>query len=215
MQQVKWCAIIIPAEVAIKSCWRKFKEESMKTLEWKNEDKRDKDWPKGEWDNEPDKIQWVDPTTNLPCLMVRNHSGAWCGYVGVAEGHPAFGVHYDRVNVEVHGGLTFSDTCLTAEHLVGKELRKGVKLMSLKEAQAYVEANSICHVVEEGENDNVWWLGFDCAHYMDIAPGMLKYNIGTGHLGEQYRNRDYVKAEVECLATQLANNPTIEPESEY
>lgn len=50
--------------------------------------------PAGEWDNEPDKIQWVDSETDLDCLMVRNHFGNWCGYVGLAEGHPLYGLEY-------------------------------------------------------------------------------------------------------------------------
>ena len=48
--------------------------------------------PPGPWDNEPDKIQWVDETTGLDCLMVRNWWGSWCGYVGVPEGHPLYEV---------------------------------------------------------------------------------------------------------------------------
>lgn len=32
---------------------------------------------------------------------------ALCGYVGVTEGHPAFRKHYDQVDVDVHGGLTY------------------------------------------------------------------------------------------------------------
>lgn len=31
------------------------------------------------------------------------------GYVGVKRGHPLYGKHYTDVNVQVHGGLTFSD----------------------------------------------------------------------------------------------------------
>jgi hypothetical protein len=57
-----------------------------------------KEVPAGEWDNEPDKIQWLDEDTGLDCLMVRNHFGSWCGYVGVTEGHPLFGVGYDTEN---------------------------------------------------------------------------------------------------------------------
>lgn len=33
------------------------------------------------------------------------------GYVGVPEGHPAYGKHYDEMydKIDVHGGLTFSE----------------------------------------------------------------------------------------------------------
>jgi hypothetical protein len=49
-------------------------------------------WPRGEWDDEPDKMQWQDEATGLPCLIVRGPVGALCGYVGVPEGHPCFGL---------------------------------------------------------------------------------------------------------------------------
>lgn len=104
----------------------------MKTIEYHTTDKLE--WGNGPWDDEPDKVQWLDETTGKPCLAVRNHMGAWCGYVGVTFGHPAFGRHYDDVlptaswmryflarflarffkrdsYVEVHGGLTFADIC--------------------------------------------------------------------------------------------------------
>lgn len=40
-------------------------------------------WARGVWDSEPDKIQWQDAETGLPCLIVRGPVGALCGYVGV------------------------------------------------------------------------------------------------------------------------------------
>lgn len=78
-------------------------------------------WPRGSWDNEPDKKQWQDEATGMPCLIVRGPSGALCGYVGVVEGHPLFGKGYDDVRIpttddesdypDVHGGLTFANFC--------------------------------------------------------------------------------------------------------
>jgi hypothetical protein len=86
------------------------------------------EWGRGEWNNEPDKVQYVDVATNLDCLILRGPVGALCGYVGVPETHPLFGTNYsgcaadpkceesycehspDRY-LRVHGGLTFSDAC--------------------------------------------------------------------------------------------------------
>lgn len=67
----------------------------MKTLEYRTIDKSP--WGAGPWDIEPDKMQWRDEATGLPCLIVRNHGGAWCGYVGVADGHPLYRVGYSDV----------------------------------------------------------------------------------------------------------------------
>lgn len=135
-------------------------------------------WPKGEWSGEPDKMQWQDAETGLPCLIVRNRGGALCGYVGVSQGHPYFERGYDDCNVDAHGGLTFADFC-----------------------QPYGENNEqgICHVVDEGENERVWWLGFDCAHLGDVTPA---YDYSHGW-ESSYKGVEYVRGEVRQLAAQL------------
>lgn len=148
-------------------------------------------WGEGEWLLEPDKVQWMDESTKLPCLAVRHPSGHWCGYVGVAEGHPYFGKYwgdcfsndgedYERDYLHVHGGLTYSDFCVEDE-----------------------KEHGICHLVEHGQNDRVWWLGFDCAHSGDLTP---KYGSHRGFSErEQYRTLQYVKSECSKLAKQLTN----------
>lgn len=40
--------------------------------------------------------------------IVHNQMGYLCGYVKVEQGHPWHGKHYDEVDVDVHGGLTFA-----------------------------------------------------------------------------------------------------------
>lgn len=42
---------------------------TMKTIEYRTDDKSG--WQPGPWMNEPDKKQWQDPETGLPCLIVR------------------------------------------------------------------------------------------------------------------------------------------------
>lgn len=135
------------------------------------------EWTRGEWDDEPDKVQFQDHETGLPCLIVRGNSGALCGYVGVTQDHPFYGRDYDDVPVNVHWGLTFSDRCQHREDHTG-----------------------ICHIPCEGEPDNVWWLGFDCAHSGDFCPS---YSDMYGFPGDVYRNIEFVKSEVECLARQI------------
>ena len=107
-------------------------------------------WGPGPWRDEPDKEQFADGATGLPCLVKRNRPGSLCGYVGVSEGHPWFGKDYSEVEADAHGGLTFADFCQEGD-----------------------EAHTICHIPGPGEPDRVWWLGFDCAHYMDLSPGMI------------------------------------------
>ena len=60
------------------------------------------------------------------------------GYVIIPKGHPLHGKHYDDIDVEVHGGLTFSES---AKELDWPEIT---------------------------ENDKEGWVvGFDTAHYSD------------------------------------------------
>jgi hypothetical protein len=171
----------------------------MKTQEWKFEDTRrfwlpDARDRSGPWDDEPDKRQWTSESrwngeTGIPCLIVRNHFGALCGYVGLPKGHPWYGVEYEDVEVRMthdaltedvefpHGGLTFSGKCSTNDPERG-----------------------VCHVVESGEPDDVWWLGFDCAHAFDTVPGLNHVDYGDS----EYRNFDYVRVECEKLAALAA-----------
>lgn len=144
----------------------------MKT--WTTVDKSS--WPKrGPWDTEPDKAQWIGEA-GLDCLIVRNHGGALCGYVGVPPSHPLFEKSYNDAAVSVHGGLTFADRC----------------------ADTTDESQHICHIPQEAMHAEVWWFGFDCSHYDDLSPS---YNFGLSD--QTYKSFDYVKREVEQLAQQL------------
>lgn len=164
--------------------------------EWTHADVDKAAWGPGPWLDEPDKVQFVDEATGLDCLLHRNPTGAWCGYVGVAEGHPFFGRGYSEcalpepcasagdwcehtayARTEVHGGLTYSGFCQDTDD----------------------ESKGICHVPEPGRPHRVWWLGFDCAHAWDLIPG---YQFRPGP--DVYRDRTYVENEVRGLARQLA-----------
>lgn len=193
----------------------------MQTIEYRHADKST--WGRGPWLTEPDKKQWQDQATGVPCLAVRNHSGAWCGYVGVPPGHPAHGKDYDSVDVEVHGGLTFADKCADASPdswaRLQKRLRdavsearqypKGDAAQLIQRCTAagqdydtfveYVRAHHICHLPEPGEPDDVWWFGFDCAHFGDCSPAYDNL-LRDG----EYRTLEYVEHEVGALARQLA-----------
>jgi hypothetical protein len=151
-------------------------------------------WGPGPWQDEPDKRQWRDGATGLPCLIVRGPSGALCGYVGVSKTHPAHGLDYSFWNydadarpltpiqtaingLEVHGGLTYADGCQHGDD----------------------PARGICHIPAPGEPDDVWWFGFDCAHHGDASPA----NRRVAFEWEVYRDLAYVTSEVAGLAKQL------------
>ena len=143
-------------------------------------------WGQGPWSEEPDKEQYADEATGLPCLIKRNTFGALCGYVGVSEGHPWFGKSYGDIDAEVHGGLTYGDFCQEGDD----------------------EARTICHVPGPGEPDRVFWLGFDCGHAWDVSPGMdARYREFIHDADTTYKTVAYVKAECARLAQQAAAVP--------
>jgi hypothetical protein len=181
---------------------------------WTFEDRSD--WPDFDlgWGNEPDKAEWRDEATGLPCIARRGSSGAWCGYVGVAPTHPLHSIAYGECpddcakyqekgycdhcpesSLCVHGGITFSNPCRPNE-----------------------DGHGICHVPEEGEDDDVWWFGFDCAHAGDFSPAY--YNIlrdtsvrmgpanasllEEARRGDTYRTLAYAQEQCAHLAAQLA-----------
>lgn len=135
-------------------------------------------WPAGPWDSESDREDFVH--AGLSCFVQRNRMGAWYGYVGVPKDHPFYGKDYDDVEPypDVHGGLTYADRC--NEHL--------------------------CHIPQEGMPSDVWWLGFDTAHFMDmdIVPGMLQFDEVRSLLPGTYKDLAYVTVETQRLAEQLA-----------
>lgn len=158
-------------------------------------------WGEGPWLTEPDKIHWIDEATGLDCLMHRNSGGAWCGYVGVVEGHPHFGIGYSGCSlpvkceesfcdhaidcaIDVHGGLTYADFC------------------QVNPDDEDRPESGICHVAFDGRPERVWWLGFDCAHSWDVSPAYdFALDIGAGT--RSYRNRAYVEGQCRHLAAQL------------
>ena len=147
-------------------------------------------WGSGPWDDEPDKVVWVDETTGLDAIAVRGPIGNWCGYVGVGPGHPWYEMGYTECFqivpcgdffcehapeslVSAHGGLTFADRC-----------DKGGDPRS-----------SICHL---GDEDR-WWFGFDTAHAWDLSPTI---DIPVFE-DSAYRTLNYVVDEVTSLAEQI------------
>ena len=181
----------------------------MTKTEYRHDDVDKAAWGEGPWVDEPDKVVWVDEVTGLDCMIHRNQAGALCGYVGVGPDHPWHGKSYSEVEatgqVDVHGTLTYSDKC----------------------NEKATEANGICHVPAPGREHNIWWLGFDCAHQMDVIPGYEEFKtkhpvnaaihdiagMFSGLLGHPsevgdwtmptYKTIEWVTHEVEALASQI------------
>lgn len=216
----------------------------MKVMEESLVDKSE--WGPGPWQDEPDKRQWQDEATGLPCLIVRGPVGALCGYVGVPPDHPAYGLSYDGMPAKEHRAYhtamreqmraTFKENG-AEKHEVVREAIMGlperpepvpgagerIAGMDIHGGLTYAAGckGDICHISEEGEPDNVWWFGFDCAHAFDLCPEMevhrkqiahlmprhspeMEAAMDAHHMRDVYRDVPYVMAECASLAKQLA-----------
>lgn len=128
-----------------------------------------------EWLDEPDRVEFEH--AGYECLIIR-HSELrhLCGYVAVLRGHPCYGKYCDRIPYE---------------DLLPVSVHGGLTLS------------------EEGDGEHRlvgrWWLGFDCAHFMDTVPFVLEHFPGHSFLlGGTYRNIQYVRQETMSLAEQIA-----------
>ena len=129
---------------------------------------------KGDWNNEPDRAEFE--AHGFHCIARRNPScGHWCGYVGVTANHPYYGKYYGEIDIDVHGGLTYSDHC----------------------------NGEICHKAKEGEPDELYWLGFDCGHFDDLSPYQVAIPSLAFRLDGHYWTLEEVEEECISLAKQL------------
>ena len=106
------------------------------------------------------------------CLIRKNlHMGILLGYVGLPEGHKFYGKYYDKLerHIEVHGGVTFADFFHNGE----------------------VERDLI--------NSGLWWIGFDCGHWMDVIPNFQLHD----YPGATYKDADFVRKEIKSMVDQL------------
>jgi len=56
----------------------------------------------------PEAVLLEFTESGFECAITHNGTGYRCGYIKVGLTHPWYGREYDAVDVDVHGGLTFS-----------------------------------------------------------------------------------------------------------
>lgn len=52
----------------------------------------------------------------FPCVVVMQALGFRTGYVGIPKGHKLYGVNYGDVDIDCHGGLTYSSNHLVDQN---------------------------------------------------------------------------------------------------
>lgn len=103
-----------------------------------------------------DLIAYINSTANnsfnklsstFPMMSAGHGVGYANGYVAVPKDHPFFGMGYDDVDVDIHGGLTFAAP--------GNNIIKDLPETEVLEGCLY------------DLNEDWWVFGFDTCHYMD------------------------------------------------
>ena len=150
----------------------------------------------GPWEDEADKIAWIDERTGTPCIILRQTNGTLSGYAAVEPGHPLYGYNHDAIPSELrvvsHGGLNYAEAC----------------------NQTMPEAISVCHVEplkrphsdmpdRFADDGDLWWFGFDTNHAYDFVPNERIPQGQRIHDGKVYRDQAYVYRECIKLAAQL------------
>lgn len=139
----------------------------------------------GPWITEPDWAAWVDEQSGYPCAAQRNHSGSWCGYVFIPDGHPIDTPRQQPVfddDIGAPADLTMGDP-------VWLDCHGGVtwhRHMDIPEAGLSGTA-----------------VGFDCSHSGDRSP-TEKWAGGT------YCDLRYVINETTSLAEQISEYGRLE-----
>lgn len=151
------------------------------------------------WEQEPDFLEWRDAATGLRCRIERHPTLLHlCGYVAMPRDHRLLrtrisaarkrGCPKGRLRLErmedtfgnVHGGVTF----------LGFRPKCGPCHPYRSRMPFYAQ--------------DTHWVGFDCAHFNDYAPGLgadKRLHLELGCL--TYRTWEWVKAETEVLARHI------------
>jgi len=153
---------------------------------------------------------------DFACSIWLTGMGTLCGYIGVPPSHPWYGVWYNDIQCDVHGGLTYS--AWETHGLSSKVCIDGEERYPTKEEYANsrspLDEGSIWNrmtfpKIDEPKEEpyphdtgmDLYWIGFDCAHAMDIIPGI---DGSLSRNGSTYKDEEYVRNEIAGMVSQAA-----------
>lgn len=161
----------------------------------------------GPWNDEAEKIAWVDQDTGLGCIILRQKNGTLSGYVGIGPNHPLFGFEADAVPLDltncVHGGITYGRECEAnrfARRAYGEPRTERYTVCHVTVTRKVQSYRTVQTTKDEFEHEDLWWLGFDTDHVGDLVP--QGYNR-SARMGNVYRDQAYVYQECLTLAQRL------------
>ena len=153
---------------------------------------------RGPWTDEPfDKIAWRDAETGLDCILLRQVSGVWGGFVAVGPRHPLYAHRADAVpaaaGLNPHGGIDYAEACSRNED-------EGVRVCHVHIGHRMAHRDA--PIAEDQTMDDAWWFGFAADKPGDFVPSGSKPVLAREE-GEVYRNIDFMYEETMKLARQL------------
>ena len=161
----------------------------------------------GPWNDEADKVSWVDEETGLGCIMLRQTDGTISGYVGVGPDHPLFGYEADAVPVgisgTVHGGVTYGRECEVnrfERRAHGKPRQERYTVCHTTFVRTIQEYRTVRTTENDFDHEDLWWFGFDTSHPGDLVP---KARHIDRHDGDVYRDQGFVYTNCIALAGKL------------
>jgi hypothetical protein len=161
----------------------------------------------GPWDDEADKIAWVDAETGLGCIMLRQENGTLSGYVSIGPDHPLFGYAVDALPIDfatcIHGGITYARACEVnrfARKAHGKPRAERYTVCHVTRVRMVQDYRTVQTTEDEFAHEDLWWLGFDTDHPGDFVP---KGREVDRRRGDVYRDQAFVYAHCIELARRL------------
>jgi hypothetical protein len=168
----------------------------------------------GPWNNEADKVAWVDAETGLGCIMLRQEDGTISGYCGIGPDHPLFGFKADAVPIGistiVHGRVTYGKACEVNRfaNVPSGEPRKERYAVCHTTRTRLVQDYRTVQTTQDEFHDDLWWLGFDTSHPGDLIPKKPR----DRRKGDVYRDQEFVYENCIALARKLKS--MAEPQSD-
>lgn len=93
---------------------------------------------------------WIEK--GIPCAAVFARGSHRCGYIGLPKRHKWHGKDYDKIPIEVHGGLTFAqkDFIIEGYWWIGFDCAHfGDKVLSISHAESIEHFWTLEEVVKE------------------------------------------------------------------
>lgn len=151
------------------------------------------------------------------CVVVATRMGHRCGYVAVKEGHPFFGISHDQVIP----WLLWNDL---RNQQIGSRGLLPILFSNLRERptapSVFIDVHGGISFSGRAEfsikESNLWWFGFDCAHFDDSAdPEIIPHFYSADqieHLHSMFflaqngiiRSLEFCEKECERLSKQLS-----------